>query len=108
MATDSPKGCGQRAGGALLDVLMEATTPRASRRSVLVVNRLAYGDNTISSTPLRRRCPLRTICGSKLPARSRATSISTRPVLSVCTVLARVPLRMPYEEVAICRYVPIA
>lgn len=32
--------------------------------------------------------------GSNVPARSRGTSISTWPVASVSTVLARVPLRM--------------
>ena len=42
-------------------------------------------DNTTSSTPDSRRYRLRTICGSKLPARSRGTSISPRPLCSVST-----------------------
>lgn len=57
-----------------------------------VVNPRAVSDNTIASIPSSRRCRLRTICGSKLPSRSRGTSISTGPT-SVSTVLIRVPLR---------------
>jgi hypothetical protein len=55
---------------------------------------LAYSDSTISSTPVSRRCRLRTICGSNVPARSRGTSICTWPLLSVSTVFGRVPFRM--------------
>jgi hypothetical protein len=57
-----------------------------------VVSPFAVSEITISSTPPRRRCRLRTNCGSNVPARSRGTSISTGPT-SVITVLARVPLR---------------
>lgn len=41
----------------------------------------------------RRRCRLRTVCGSKLLSRSRDTSMSTGPI-SVSTVFERVPLRV--------------
>ena len=58
-----------------------------------VVNPLAYNDKTISSTPVNRRCRFLTITGSKVPSRSRGTSIATCPVASVNTVLGRVPLR---------------
>jgi hypothetical protein len=57
-----------------------------------VVSPLAVSEMTIESTPPRRRCPFRTVCGSKLLSRSRGTSISTGPI-SVSTVLALVPLR---------------
>ena len=43
------------------------------------------------------------ICGSKVPARSRGTSIPTGPLLSVRTVLARLPLRtfpLPWPRLA--------
>ena len=49
-------------------------------------------DSTISSMLDSRRCRLATIAGSKLPSRSRGTSIATSPE-SVNTVLARFPLR---------------
>jgi hypothetical protein len=49
-------------------------------------------DSTTSSTPLSRRCRFLTICGSKLPPRSRGTSISTGPT-SVSTILDRTPSR---------------
>jgi hypothetical protein len=52
---------------------------------------LADGEITSSSNPDRRRLRLGTICGSKLPSRSRGTSIWTGPI-SV-TVLDRCPLR---------------
>ncbi|MDA4104239.1 hypothetical protein MMON44395_22070 [Mycolicibacterium monacense DSM 44395] len=58
-----------------------------------VVSPRAYSDNTTSSTSVRRRWRFWTIWGSKLPARSRGTSISICPPASVSTVLARVPLR---------------
>jgi hypothetical protein len=57
-----------------------------------VVNPRAISDNTISSMSSRRRCRLRTICGSKPPSRVRGTSTSTGPI-SVRTVLVRCPLR---------------
>ncbi len=50
-------------------------------------------DSTISSTPVSRRCRFLTICRSKLPSRSRGTSIPTCPVASVSTVFERFPLR---------------
>ena len=59
-----------------------------------VVKPFAYNDNTISWTPVSRRCRFFTICGSNVPARSRGTSSSTCPVDSVRTVMARVPFRM--------------
>ena len=45
-----------------------------------------------SSRPARRRCPLRTICGSNWPFRSRGPWIATAP-LAVSTVLGEPPLR---------------
>src|ERR1700694_4921992 len=53
----------------------------------------AYSEMILSSKPSRRVSPLATICGSKLPLRSRGTSISTDPS-SVSTVLGDVPLRV--------------
>src|SRR4029077_18876040 len=38
-----------------------------------------YSEMILSSKPSRRVSPLATICGSKLPLRSRGTSISTDP-----------------------------
>jgi hypothetical protein len=58
-----------------------------------VVSPLAYSESTMVSTSPERRCHFFTIAGSKLPTRSRGTSISTGPQLSVSTVLVRVPLR---------------
>ena len=57
-----------------------------------VVRPRAVNDNTIRSTPSRRRFPFGTITGSNVPARSRGTATWTGPT-SVRTVLARVPLR---------------
>src|SRR3954447_26552414 len=51
-----------------------------------VVRPLAYSDTTTVSTSDSRRCRLRTMTGSKVPYRSRGTSISTRPTASVTTV----------------------
>ena len=58
-----------------------------------VVSPLAYSDNTTASTSDNRRCRFATITGSKLPSRSRGTSMSTSPAASVSTVLDRFPLR---------------
>lgn len=58
-----------------------------------MVTPFAYNDSTISSTPVNRRCRFFTIWGSKLPSRSRGTSIGTGPVVSVNTVFDLVPLR---------------
>jgi len=54
----------------------------------VVVSPLAVSDRTISSIESSRRCRLFTIFGSKLPSRSRGTSISTAPS-SVSTVFDR-------------------
>jgi hypothetical protein len=47
-----------------------------------VVNPRADSDSTIPSTPSRRRARLRTMAGSKVPSRSRGTSMSTGPIWS--------------------------
>ena len=52
----------------------------------------AYNAMIRSLNPSRRVWPLRTICGSKLPLRSRGTARSTAST-SVSTVLPVVPLR---------------
>ena len=52
----------------------------------------AYIATIFSSKPVKRRSCLGMICGSKLPARSRGTSMRTGPS-SVRTVLPVVPLR---------------
>ena len=52
----------------------------------------AYRLITNLSMPSRRRWPLRTILGSKVPARSRGTSRSTVPA-SVINRFDEVPLR---------------
>ncbi len=71
--------------------------PHRSRRSAPkispAVRPLAYSDSTTSSTPDSRGRFL-TICGSNVAARSRGTSISTAPVVSVNTVLTLVPLQI--------------
>lgn len=57
----------------------------------------AVSDSTIWSMPSRRRCRLRTFVGSKDPARSRGTSISTGPI-SVKTVFVLAPFRGPSRQ----------
>lgn len=52
----------------------------------------AYSAMILSSKPVKRRAWLGMICGSKLPSRSRGTSMRTGPS-SVMTVLPLVPLR---------------
>lgn len=61
----------------------------------LLVGEVAAGFDRAADAgvdPVSRFCRLATIFGSKLPSRSRGTSISTEPT-SVSTVLERVPLR---------------
>ena len=58
-----------------------------------VVMPRAYNAMIRSLNPSSRVWPLRTICGSKLPLRSRGTARSTAP-MSVSTVLPVVPLRL--------------
>jgi len=58
-----------------------------------VVMPRAYRAMIRSLKPLSRVWPLRTICGSKLPARSRGTARSTAPI-SVSTVFPVLPLRL--------------
>jgi hypothetical protein len=53
----------------------------------------AYRLKILSSKPVKWVWPLAISCGSKLPARSRGTAISTSPS-SVKTVFALVPLRL--------------
>ena len=53
----------------------------------------AYKAMIRSLKPSSRVWPLRTICGSKVPFRSRGTARSTAPT-SVSTVLPVVPLRL--------------
>jgi hypothetical protein len=53
----------------------------------------AYSAMIRSLNPFSRVWPLRTICGSKLPLRSRGTARSTAPT-SVSTVFPVVPLRL--------------
>jgi hypothetical protein len=47
----------------------------------------------LSSKPSKRRCRFLTICGSKLPFRSRGVLISTGPC-SLASVLGVEPLRV--------------
>jgi hypothetical protein len=58
-----------------------------------VVIPLAYNEMTLLVNPSRRRCPLRTVCGSNVELRSRGTSNATLPI-SVVTVFGDVPLRL--------------
>src|SRR5262249_39646083 len=58
-----------------------------------VVMPRAYKAMIRSLNPSSRVWPLRTICGSNVPARSRGTATSTAPT-SVSTVLPVVPLRL--------------
>ena len=51
-----------------------------------VVIPFAYNEMTLPVRPSKRRCPLRTVTGSKLALRSRGTRRSTLPI-SVVTVL---------------------
>lgn len=74
-----------------LETRAPKTTPKCAAISP-VVRPFALSDNTISSTPVSRRCRFFTICGSNVDPVSRGTSISTGPI-SVMTVLVRVPLR---------------
>lgn len=76
-------------------VSLETLAPNTSAKWAAispVVSPFALNDNTISSTPVSRRCRLRTICGSNVEPVFRGTSISTGPI-SVSTVFVRVPLR---------------
>ena len=76
-------------------VSLETLAPNTSAKWAAispVVSPFALSDNTISSTPVSRRCRFFTICGSNVDPVSRGTSISTGPI-SVSTVLVRVPLR---------------
>ena len=74
----------------------ETSTPYISRKwarmSRVVIPR-AYKAMIRSLKPSRRVWPLRTICGSNVPARSRGTARSTAPI-SVSTVLPVAPLRL--------------
>ena len=58
-----------------------------------VVMPRAYNDRILSSNPAKRVCPLATSLGSKLPCRSRGTSISTSPK-SPFNCLLLTPLRL--------------
>ncbi len=78
-----------------------------------VVRPFAYSDSTISSTPVNRRCRFFAICGSKLPSRSRGTSIGTGPVVSANTVFGLARIRASKRNTAApgrpsprCRTVP--
>jgi hypothetical protein len=76
-------------------VCLDTVAPYTSARCAEIspcVSPFADSDRTISSTPPSRRCRFLTSWGSKVPARSRGTRISTGPT-SVVTVLARCPLR---------------
>jgi len=54
----------------------------------------AHVKMTRRKTGVSRLCRFFTITGSKVPSRSRGSSISTGPLAAVSTVLGRVPLRM--------------
>jgi hypothetical protein len=58
-----------------------------------VVMPRAYNAMIRSLNPFSRVWPLRTICGSNVPLRSRGTARSTAPI-SVSTVLPVLPLRL--------------
>ena len=69
-------------------VSLETLAPNTSAKCAAispVVSPFALSDNTISSTPVSRRCRFFTICGSNVAPVSRGTSISTGPI-SVSTV----------------------
>ncbi len=74
-----------------LDTLAPYTSARCAQISPCV-NPLADNEITRSSSPVSRRCRFLTSCGSKLPSRSRGTSMDTGPA-SVKTVLPRLPFR---------------
>ena len=79
-----------------LTVSLDTDAPYTSAKCALispVVKPRAYSESTTASTSFRRRWRFLTITGSNVPSRSRGTSISTWPALSVSTVLVRVPLR---------------
>lgn len=61
-------------------------------RDLPVSEALGRRQSTVSSTPIRRRCPLRPIFGSKVAPQSRGMSISMGST-SVVTVSDRCPLR---------------
>jgi hypothetical protein len=75
-------------------VSLETLAPNTSAKCAAIspVVRLALSDNTISSTPVSRRCRFFTICRQNVAPVSRGTSISTGPI-SVGTVFVRVSLR---------------
>jgi hypothetical protein len=76
-------------------VCRETSAPYTSAKCAAispVVKTLADKEITMSSTPVSRRWRFLTICGSKVPSRSRGTASSTGPT-SVSTVLPRIPLR---------------
>ena len=71
-------------------VSLDTDAPYTSAKCALispVVRPFAYNDSTTASTSVSRRCRFVTITGSNVPSRSRGTSISTWPALSVSTVL---------------------
>jgi len=74
---------------------LDAESPYTSARWLAmspVVRPLAYREMTASLNPPSRRTCLGRTAGSKLPARSRGTSIRTCP-MSVRTVFGVVPFR---------------
>ena len=77
-------------------VSLETSAPYTSAKCALispVVRPLADSDSTTASTSDRRRARFATMTGSNVPSRSRGTTISTGPALSVTTVFVRFPLR---------------
>ncbi len=78
----STKVCTIANGHAAEIVSLDTLAPQISARCAEispVVKPFALSDNTMSSTPPRPRQCSRTIVGSKVPSRSRGTSISTEP-----------------------------
>ena len=64
-------------------VCLDTCAPYTSARCAAIspwVNPLADNEITSPSTPDRRRCRLRTICGSNDPSRSRGIATSTGPM----------------------------
>ncbi len=90
-------------------VSLETLTPSTSATWAAispVVRPFALSDNTVSLTPVSRRCRFFTICGSNVEPVSLGTSICTGPI-SVSTVFVRVPLRefpLPRPDTACFSY----
>ena len=91
MQGDWTEATGHRVASELFR-LTDQPTAIVAANDLSAVGVLTAADSTSWSTPLSRRCRLRTIAGVNDPSRSRGTAISTGPT-SVNIVFDRVPLR---------------